>query len=440
MNTPGLQQGMNQTMVASASMQLFMRTLQATSMELNQQVSRAVASNPALEELPPAEDADNREIGGRDAHYEAMQRHDAFINSLPQEETLQHYLQHQIRTSGLPIEQEQACIALVEHLDEHGRFTHCVQSLAQERNISPTLLHQALQVIHELDPPGVGAVDLRDSLIIQLKRAGESSGLAMTLVNDYWQDLVAHRYDAAARKIGVDPAQVQLAAQRISRLNPDPGSDFAKVEQNIITPDIIVSRQGQQLHVSLTGEGIPRLALSAEYRNMMAEHADKQELRQYLSRCFREGRDLIRAIDQRQHTILTVAKAIVSRQRDFFFKGEQSLKPLRLEDIAADTNLHLSTISRAINGKYLRCEFGVWELRRFFPSALPSSNGDCSHSSNAALVAIRQLVASEKPSSPLSDADIAAALANMGISIARRTVAKYRDILHILPASQRKRA
>lgn len=416
-------------------MQLFMRTLQASHMELAQQVRQAVASNPALEELPPeTSDGD----ASQETDFEATRRHAAFMNSLTAEETLQGHLEQQIRTSGFPHELEQACLLLISNLDEHGRFATPPASLAEEQNIPPALLRKALQEVQELEPAGVGALNLQESLIIQLHRAGEADSLAMNLLQTCWQELVHHRYDAAARKIGTDPQMVQLAARRIARLNPDPGSTFAKVEQHVITPDIIVTRNGDELEVSLTAEGIPRLALSADYRNMMSEHAEKPELRQYLSRCFREGRDLIRAIDQRQQTILAIANAIVARQHDFFFCGAHAMKPLRMEDIATDTGLHVSTISRAVNGKFLRCDYGVLELRRFFSASLSAPDGEHMASAQAVQARIRQFIAEENPAAPLSDADIAAALADEDIVVARRTVAKYREALHILPASLRK--
>lgn len=424
-------------MVAGATMQLFMRTLQAANVELSQQVRQAVAANPALEELPPPSEPETDTLGA--TNFEATLRHSRFMDSLAEEETLQSYLEQQVRTSALPRDVERAALHLVEHIDEHGRFTIPPADIATAQGFPPALYKHALKVIQELEPAGVGAQDLRESLILQLLRAGEKDGIAMQLLRTHWDDLVNHRYESAARKLDIDTDLVKLAARRIARLNPDPGSSFAKVEQNVISPDLIVSRRDNELDVQLTGEGIPRLTLSVGYRNMMAEHAEKPELRQYLSRCFREGRDLIRAIDQRQQTVLTVAKAIVDYQRDFFFHGHRFLKPLRQEDIAAATGLHISTISRAVNGKFLRCDYGVFELRFFFSAALSTTNHENAGSAAAVKERIRHLIANENPASPLSDADIACALANDGIAIARRTIAKYRDKLRILPAQLRKK-
>ncbi len=420
-------------------MQLFMRALQATGTELEQLVRQAISSNPALEELSPPEQTDTIPTDTVDA--DATRRHDAFINNLSASLTLTQHLEQQIRTNALPKDIEAACLVLIENLDQHGRFIVSPQDIAKEYNIELPLLHKALLEVQDLEPAGVGAIDLRDSLILQLRRENEHDSLAMLLLQDYWEELIQHRYDAVALRLHIDTNAIQLAARRIARLNPDPGSAFAKVEQQVITPDIIVTRKGHDLEVQLTDERVPRLTLSADYRNMMAEHADKPELRHYLSRCFREGRELIHALEQRQQTILLVSNAIVSKQKKFFFQGTQAIVPMRMEDIANDTGLHVSTISRAVNGKFLHCDLGVYELRYFFSTSLTTPSGNTpSTSARSVQARIRELIASESPMNPLSDAAIVSALAADGISIARRTVAKYREELRILPAAQRKNA
>ena len=195
-------------------------------------------------------------------------------------------------------------------------------------------------------------------------------------------------------------------------------------------------KEGQP-EVQLTDANVPRLALSAEYREMMADHADKPEVRRYLSRCFSEGREFIRAIADRQSTILQVARAIVQHQPGFFHHGPAALAPLRMEQVAQDTGQHISTISRAVNGKYLKCHWGIFELRHFFTTALRSSDAQ-SISPEAVQARIREFIADEDTRHPLSDAKLEQLLAAEGIEIARRTIAKYRDILRIPPASQRK--
>lgn len=438
MSSVGIQQGMRQNMVATAAMQLFMRTLQATNMELSQMAAQAVTANPALEEEPPQEEGDT-EYSPLDA--EATARHDFFMESLTETPTLSSHLEEQIRRSALPPAVEKAALLLLEHLDAHGRFTDDPQQTAQEAGIPAEVYTAALRAVQDLDPAGVGAVDLRESLMLQLKRLGETDGLPMQLLTTHWEELVRHRYAEAAKALGCTEAEAERAARRIARLNPDPGSGFAAAEQTVMVPDIVVDydRTRDELSVRLTGENVPRLTLSAEYREMMAEQADNETLRRYLSRCFREGRELIRAIADRQETILKTAMAIVTRQRDFFTLGRHALRPLKMEDIAGDISAGISTVSRAVNGKYLRCSHGVYELRSFFSAALATAEEGESTTAAAVQAKIRQLVEAEDARKPLSDAKLEAALRAEGIIVARRTIAKYREQMKILPASLRKR-
>lgn len=421
-------------MVATAAMQQFMRALQATNMELRTLATQAMAANPALEELPPPAD-EERDFSTPD--FAAARRHDYLLDSLTERPSLQAHLEEQIRRSALPAKVEQAALELVQHLDERGYFSDAPADIARQQNWSPALLRKALQAVQDLDPAGVGATDLRESLMLQLRREGEEATLAMQLLQDHWPQLVQHRYADAARALGESETAVAGAAHRIARLNPDPGAAFAREESSVVEPDVLVVLKDGEPEVSLTQANVPRLALSAEYREMMADQADKPEVRRYLSRCFSEGREFIKAIADRQNTILQVAQAIVQRQQAFFRQGPAALAPLRMEQVAQDTGLHVSTISRAVNGKFLQCPWGIFELRHFFTTAL--SGGDSAPVSPEAVQArIRVLIDDEDPRSPLSDAALEQKLAAEGIEIARRTVAKYRDILRIPPASQRK--
>lgn len=423
-----MQQGMKQSMVATAAMQQFMRALQATNMELRTLATQAMAANPALEELPPVEETEDAST----PDYAAIQRHDYLLDSLSEAPSLTAHLEEQVRRSALPAKVEDAALELVQHLDEHGYFTESPEDIAALHSWSKNTLAKALQAVQDLDPAGVGAADLRESLVLQLRREGEEHSLAMQLLQKHWQQLVQHRYAEAARELGESELAVAGAARRIAQLNPDPGSAFSCENTSVITPDIIITRKGDELVVSLTDANIPRLGISAEYREMMAEQTDKPEVRRYLSRCFSEGRELIKAIAQRQQTILQVAQAIVQHQRAFFLQGTSALIPLKMEHIADATGLHVSTISRAVNGKFLKCSFGVFELRHFFTTALDGISPE------AVQARLRAMIADEDPRHPLSDARLEQLLAAEGITIARRTIAKYRDALHILPASQRR--
>lgn len=431
-----MQHGMRQEQIASAAMQTFMKVLLAGTTELAQITAQAIAANPVLEELPPqpSEDADSDDFSSSTAL--TQQQRDRMLNALTEPPTLHEHLCEQIHGSALPPPVKETALRLIADLDRHGYFTSSPEEIAAAENIPATTLKRALAAVRDLEPAGVGSSGLQDSLLLQLERRGEQASLAARLLRDCWDNLVQHRYAEAAATLGTDEEAIRAAAWHISRLNPDPGSEFSRPELQVITPDLIVTRDGADFRIELTGQGIPRLGFSSEYRDMMAEQAENPQVAHYLSRRFREGRELIRAINERQRTILSVAEAIVDRQRSFFRKGDKFLRPLRMEDIAADTGLHLSTVSRAVNGKYLKCDFGVYELRSFFSGALPSDGAE-STSAHAARERIRELVRAENPRTPLTDSDLQEKLQQEGIILARRTVAKYREQLKILPAALR---
>lgn len=417
-------------MAATAAVQMFMRALQASSTELAELTAQTLASNPALEEQPPLEeDADDNEP----LRYDKTARHERFMETLSQQETLAAHLEEQLRRSALPPTVESAALALIPYLNRHGFFDESPERVAEELKLSPKLFAKARRAIQDLEPAGVGAADLRESLILQLQRKGENGGIPMLLLQEHWDELVRHRYADAARELEVDEEAVAIAARRIARLNPDPGSGFSLAELHVITPDVEVERIGNKLEIRLTGEGVPRLALSADYRDMMAERADNPELRRYLSRCFREGREFIRAIADRQKTILTIAQGIVDRQAAFFLQGPTHMQPLQMQQLAAELGLSTSTVSRAVRGKYLRYGRQIYELRDFFTATLGNNS-----SVGGIQARIRDMIATENPLNPLSDDAIRAQLEHEGVSLARRTIAKYREELKILPASLRK--
>ncbi len=436
----GMQQGMQQGMVATAAMQLFMRALQATGMELSQMAAEALAANPALEELPPPPTDEGE--APRTPDHAATQRHTAFMDSLAGQETLAEHLETQIQRSALPADIEAAALTLIRSLDARGYFPadSPPELVAGQEDMPRNTFRRALAAVQDLDPPGVGARDLRESLLLQLKRLGEDKGIAAHLLREHWDALVRHRYAEAAEAMELEEEAVALAARRIARLDPNPGSRFAEIEQHVISPDVLITHEGEEFVATLTGEQVPHLTLSAHYRDMLAEQADKPEIRHYLSRCFREGRAFIHAIAERQRTILHIAQALTRHQRAFFLRGPQALVPLRMDELASELGVHVSTISRAVRGKYLRCAFGVFELRSFFTAALPAAEQSGAAVSAPAIQArIRTLISAEDPAHPLSDAKLEKLLAAEGLTIARRTIAKYREQLKILPAPLRKR-
>lgn len=447
MNDVNMHAGMNQRMAASASMQLGARILQAGSMELEHIVSQALEKNPVLEQETPEEeprlDAGLPEMEGEgEAVYDPAlsAKRDFFFNSITEKKTLAAFLHEQAETASLSGEKKKALSILIDSLDSRGFFEEDVFDIAARHGITRESAEWAWHFLREMEPSGVGAMDLRDSLLIQLEHLQESSSLAARLVRDYWEDIVRHRYGKMEKETGLSEDDISEAISRIGRLNPDPGSIFSDVSTIIAPPDIIVEKDEQgNFDVRLTGEHIPRLKLSDFYKDTLSEHYEDAELREYLKKAFKEGRELIHAISQRQETILRVAKAIAVKQIDYFNCGIKFLKPINMESLASDLNLHVSTVSRAVSGKTLLCRWGVRELKSFFTTGISSTEeGHEDLSASAVGQHIREIIDSEDKRKPLSDAAITKALEGRGIKIARRTVAKYREQLKILPASIRR--
>lgn len=459
MNDAGMQAGMSQRMAATASMQLGVQVLQANSMELGRIIQQALEKNPVLElegpenyiELtepaPEAVDHDQRQddweanLRQEYGNPDAVSRRDFFFNSLTEEKTLAAFLHEQAQESTLPPKTVRALSILIDSLDLRGFFEEPPEDIAERLGIRPPDLRKALDILQDMEPYGVGARNLQDSLIIQLRHAGESSSIAARLVENCWEDIVKHRYEAAAKYLGVTVEDVSIAMERIAKLNPDPGDRFSHGVNPILTPDLVVEKDdGGNWEVHLTSEYVPRLKLSDYYKDALSEHYDDADLRVYLKKAFKDGRDLINAVSQRQETILMVAKAIVNRQQAYFDNGPKHLKPLNMATLADELGMHVSTISRAVAGKYLLSKWGYKELRSFFTSsiAVEGQEQDADMSSAAVHELIREIIDNENKGKPLSDAAIARQLEGRGLNIARRTVAKYREQMKILPASLRR--
>ena len=296
-----------------------------------------------------------------------------------------------------------------------------------------------LTIIQRLDPPGTGARDLRDCLLLQLRDQGNDSSLAARLVRDFFDELVAHRWGDVARRVGCTPAEVQQAADEVAKLNPKPGLQQSGSSDNYIVPDMVVDKIDGTYHVFINGGNLPRLKLSRIYQEIAGDKKKfNGENKEFITTKLNAAQWLIQAIEQRRQTMLKVMYFIVDRQRDFFEKGVQYLKPLTLREVADVIGMHESTVSRVTNAKYAQTPRGVLPLKFFFSSGLATSDGE-DVSARGIKATIEKMVNEEDPQSPLTDQAIVERLEADGIQIARRTVAKYRDQLGVLAARMRKR-
>ncbi len=463
MSDASLQQGMSRQMTVSKAMQTGMQILQASAMELTQLVRQALESNPMLEEVSAGgevelntaeefplayEDGWNEFTPQGRPDAEAAARRDFMYASIVAPESLKSHLMEQAHQAALEGRARDALLLLIDALDERGFLTESPESLEEKECISIKDMQTALSVLQEMDPPGVGAADLKESLLLQLNRRGLKHSTAFRLISHCWAELAAHKYEVAAKHLGVSVEEVADAMELIRTLSPNPGSEFAPGGNPHILPDLVVEdTPNGEPEVTLTAEYLPRLAMNEQYMEMMSEASDNKELRQYLRQAYRDGQDLIKALESRQQTILTLSRIIVRKQAEFFKKGPSALKAMGMEEVAEEMNVHLSTVSRACRDKYLLCKWGMRELRSFFSGgggvAVKVTSEEPQHASaDLAAVAvqelIRKLIAEEDAAKPLSDAKLTEALQAQGVNIARRTVAKYREQMKILPASLRK--
>ncbi len=300
-------------------------------------------------------------------------------------------------------------------------------------------IEEMLHVLQRLDPPGIGARDLRECLLIQLGEQADTTSLAYRLVNEAFPDLIAHRWNDLAKRFSVEPVAVQAAADELARLDPKPGLKYSNQSDGYIIPDLIVEKIGGRYQVFLNDTGMPRLRLSRSYQEIARDKKKMTpENREFIASKMNSANWMIQAIEQRRQTMLKVMNFIVDRQRDFFEKGIEHLRPLTLREVAEVINMHESTVSRVTNEKYVQTPRGVLPLKFFFSSALATASGEDA-SARSIRAKLQKMVADEDTAKPLTDQQIVHLFQEQGIQIARRTVAKYRDQLGILPARMRKR-
>jgi RNA polymerase sigma-54 factor len=296
-----------------------------------------------------------------------------------------------------------------------------------------------LATIQLLDPPGVGARNLRECLLIQIRESGREETLEGRLVRDAFDELISHRWSEISKRFGVSVAEVQHAADEVAKLDPKPGLRHSTASDNYIVADLVIDKIDGQYHVFINDANLPRLRLSKIYQEIARDRRKFEgENKEFISSKLNSANWMIQAIEQRRQTMLKVTNYIVDRQRDFFEKGIQHLRPLTLREVAEHIGMHESTVSRVTNEKYVQTPRGVLPLKFFFSSGLSTTGGE-DVSARGIKDQIQKLVENEDPKNPLTDQAIVAILLDQGVNIARRTVAKYRDQLGVLSARMRKR-
>ena len=359
------------------------------------------------------------------------------LDSIVTTTSLQETLREQVRMSELPEDLWQVADLLIGNIDDTGFLKASVDELTFSTNMDPEIIKRVLAVLQSFDPPGVATRDLRECLLKQLERSQRTETLEYRILDQCFKQLSKRRMPDIARQLGVTISQVQEAAERISNLDPRPGNCFVPENQQYVVPEVFVKRERDEFVVSTNNDHIPQLRISNTYKDLLTKAESSPGLREYIREKIRSGKFLMKSINQRQQTITNIAKEIVVRQREFFEKGVAHLKPMTMMQIAEVVGVHETTVSRAVSGKYLQCPQGIFEMKYFFTSAIQTASG--SNVSNTTVKdMIADMVRGEDPGKPLSDEEIVRQLKTKDIVIARRTVAKYRSELNILPSHLRK--
>jgi RNA polymerase sigma-54 factor len=450
--------------VLAPQLQQSLQILQAPTLELRNIVQQELQTNPVLEEeigtFESEEQAkDDREfeeeferlakldeewrdymaqsVSYSSRNPEDEERRQFFFDSLASQETLQQHLLEQLNTAEVSKSQREAAELIVGNIDELGFLQSSLAEISQNTTHSVEELQQMLDLVQTFHPVGVGARDLKDCLLIQLRRLGKQDSLEYQIVNGFLEDLGRRRFPEVARRLGVSVEQVQRAANFISTLDPKPGQIFSPDPNSYVLPDVSVDKIDDGYSVTLNGDQIPHLRISKTYKDLMTQGSNGADVRDYIREKIRSGKFLIKSIHQRQQTILNIANEIVKRQHEFLELGTAFLKPMTMVQIAEAVGVHETTVSRAISGKYMATPQGVFEMKYFFTPGYQTVDG-AALSNTSVKEAIADLVRNEQPRNPLSDKEIVEILSDRGIPIARRTVAKYRAELNILPSNLRK--
>ena len=422
--------------------------LQYNNQELNEYIDKELLENPILESEYHKESDTEIDIDSlrdqliqADENVEAYKQWEShstsdeysYENFVAFNYTLTELLIEQLHFSSLKGQDAEIGRYIIENIDDNGYLSMSLEEICSVLDVDLDSCERVLDLIHTFEPSGVGARDLNECLIIQLASLGELTDEIEFIISNRLKDLADNKYTLISKEVGISLTEVQEIADLIKTLEPKPGRGFDSDNSiKYILPDIYVEETNGEYIVSANDGSTPSLHISSYYNSLTEEAKSDKELSNYLNNRFNSAMWLMKSIEQRKKTIYNVASAIVQFQNDFFAKGERFLKPLTLKQI------HESTVSRAINGKYMQCPRGVFELKYFFTGGILNEDGS-GVSSNSIKSMIKEFVDAEDDKKPLSDSKISEMLHEKGIDISRRTVAKYRDDIGILPSSKRRR-
>jgi RNA polymerase sigma-54 factor len=464
-----LAQTQTQRLMLTQKMQQAIQILQLSGIELEQFVQEELEANPVLElglkdpapapeAAPPPPSSDGAPIEDsafnldeyaskwRDFHREGRdfsvnpdlaERREYYQNSITKEESFTSRLLTQLRLTVTDEQTYRIGERIIGDIDNRGYFTGSFEEIAQELAVTPEEVERVLYRIQKFEPAGVGARDVVECLLLQINVEYPHEDQLRTLVTNHLEDLEHRQIPKIAKAMKIPPERVEQLKEMLAKLNPWPGHEYASEPPQYATPDVIVEKIDDELVVYLAEDTLPELRINEDYRKMMQNGRVNRDEKQYLRGKVESARWLIRNIEQRQQTILRIARAIVDVQREFMEKGVEAIKPLTLQEIADRVGVHEATVSRAVRGKYMQTPQGLFEMKYFFSPGLKRDTGE-EQSAKSVQSTIKKIIDDEDKAKPLSDQKIADLLKRQGLNIARRTVTKYREAMGILPTTMRR--
>lgn len=446
----------NQKLIMTPELRQAIEMLQFNSIELNEYISNELEQNPMLERESPKDEfedidkySDDKEIDWK----EYIEKYDDFSyrpqrdknikevnfeSFLTTEQTLREFLASQLNMVHFGIQERKIGEYLINNIDKNGYFELTVEEIASVLEINKDEVELVLNIIQTFDPIGVGARNLRECLLIQIKSKKNPEKYALEIIEDHLDDLGSNKIQKISKELNISISEVQRACDYIRTFEPKPGRSFADSYDTVkyVKPDAEIAFVEDEFIVTVKDSTAPRLNINNYYKKLMKTGKDERAT-EFLSGKFNSAMWIIKSIEQRRNTIKKVVESILKFQIEFFLNGEKALLPLTLKDIAEDIGMHESTISRSTNGKYVQTPKGLFELKYFFKSGLCCSEGDISSTSMKST--IKDIIEKEDAKKPLSDQKISDIFEERGIKISRRTIAKYRDELNIASSSMRRR-
>ena len=402
-------------------------------------ISKKEAEEREIDLREKVKESEYDDISYRQWEYSKDRDQTSFEQFVSKDETLEDYLLLQLTFSKLTGKDLKIGRYLIEAMDHNGYIRTDLSKVGKLFNTDESRVEKVLDVIQTFEPTGVGARSLEECLIIQLASKGLLEDTVEYIILNHLEDLGNNKLSKVGKATGLSNMQVQMIADLIRTLEPKPGRNFSTGDSvKYIIPDVIVEKIDDQYFVVTNDVALPRLMVSQYYMTLSAEQKNDEQVSKYLSDKYNAALWLIKSIEQRKQTIFNVAQSVINYQKDFLDKGAKYLKTLTLKQIAEELDIHESTVSRSINGKYIQTPRGVFELKYFFSSGVSGTDGE-RMSSKSIKSFIKEIVDDEDPKKPYSDQDMVEILGEKGIEISRRTVAKYREGMNILSSSKRRR-